>query len=142
MLSQHSFTSLLGGCSGVTTRLEQQQQAWRYVAPRAYDFEYSWQCFCPGGGIWWHLTVEDGRVTNAAVVDSATPGKGGIIPPPEGWPTVDSVFARVTRALASSDSVEVSYDPQFHFPSRVVVDRYRNAVDDEWTIQIRRFRAR
>ena len=141
-LTTLAFAILTIGCREAKSDLEQQWQSWRSVAPRAYEFEYSWQCFCPGGGIWWRLTVENDLVTSAAVVDSSNPGKGGIVPPAEGWPTVDSVFARITRERASSDSVEVSYDPEFHFPRRVRVDRIRNAIDDEWTIELRGFRAR
>ena len=84
--------------------------------------------------------MKEGRVTSAVVVDSTTAGKGGVVEPAGGWPTVDSVFARVAGARISSDSVDISYDPRFHFPNRAFVDRWRNAVDDEWTIEIRNFR--
>ena len=137
-----AFALLLAGCANTSSEFARQSQSWREIAPQSYEFEYSWQCFCPGAGVWWNLTVEGGRVTAATVVDSSTGAKGGVVPPGEGWPTIDSVFARVQRALATSDSVDVSYDSVFHFPSRVIVDRERTAIDDEWTIQIRRFRPR
>ena len=36
------------------------------------------------------------------------------------WPTIDSVFANATSALANRDNrVEISYDPRYDYPTRL-----------------------
>ena len=132
----------LSACSR-SQSVETELRAWRAVAPPSYEFDFKWKCFCPGAGVWWRVVVENHVVTGANVIDSTLIPKGGFGPPAGGFPTIDSVFARIERAIAAnSASVDVFYDADLHFPISVTVDQLREAVDDEWTLDIRSFRPR
>ncbi|HMB89921.1 MAG TPA: DUF6174 domain-containing protein, partial [Rhodothermales bacterium] len=45
--------------------------------------------------------------------------------------TIDGLFEVLQRALKEADDVEVDYDAQYGFPTRIAIDYYKNAVDDE-----------
>lgn len=129
---------LLQGCGGAERRLDEEVRAWQAAAPSSYAFEYARSCFCPGAGTWWRVDVAD---VQAAPVDSTYIGKGGPVPPPNGQPTIDSIFAMARRALTGgNDSVAVAYDSAYHFPREINVDHDRRAVDDEWSLRVRAFR--
>ena len=119
------------------------RESWRKVAPRSYEFEFSWHCFCAGAGAWWHVIVENDRVISTNPVDPTVVPRGGLVAPYGGFPTIDSLFAQIDRARAAkSASVEVSYDPELHYPISIAIDRELNTIDDEWSMQLRNFRVR
>jgi hypothetical protein len=135
-------TVLCGSCARPQL-VTNHREAWRKVAPRSYEFDFSWHCFCAGAGAWWHVIVEDDRVISATLIDPFVVPKGGPTPPPGGFPTIDSVFAQIDRARAAkAASVVVSYDQALHYPLTVAIDRERDTIDDEWAMQIRNFRVR
>lgn len=117
--------------------------SWREVAPRSYEFDFSWHCFCAGAGARWHVIVENDRVVSATLTDSSFIPRGGFVPPAGGFPTIDSIFDHIARAHATRNArVDVSYDRDLHIPLTVVIDHDLDAIDDEWSMQIRNFRIR
>jgi hypothetical protein len=121
-----------GSADGTPAEVRRQAAAWAAARPAAYDYHYRVDCFCIGGGRWYRVSVRDGRVAAAALLDpDASGGKG---PPLASGavPTVDSLFAIVRRAYASgADSVAVEFDDTAHYPRRIRIDWRRGAVDDE-----------
>jgi hypothetical protein len=137
-----AFSVLLGSCTD-SASVVNQRESWREKAPRAYEFEFSFNCFCPGAGAWWRVIVENDVVASATPINPMVVPRGGFRPPAMGFPTIDSVFVQIERARAAgSASVEVSFDKDFHYPSSVAIDRERDTIDDEWSMQIRNFRVR
>jgi hypothetical protein len=56
---------------------------------------------------------------------------GGIVEPE--LRTVESLFTEAERLIRSdAEEVTVVFDRTLGFPTRISVDRWRNAVDDEW----------
>jgi hypothetical protein len=53
--------------------------------------------------------------------------------------TIDDVFAALREEFRESDEVNVTYDPEYGFPTSVEVDRIRNAIDDEWSFGVSDF---
>ena len=48
--------------------------------------------------------------------------------------TVESPFTEAERLIRSdADAVTLAFDRRLGFPARISVDRWRGAVDDEWT---------
>jgi hypothetical protein len=117
--------------------------SWLALAPRSYEFDFRWHCFCAGAGAWWHVIVENDRVVRATLADSSIVPRGGFVPPAGGFPTIDSVFATIARGRATRNArVDVSYDRDLHIPLTVAIDYDLDAIDDEWSMQIRNFRVR
>ena len=124
----------------VPATLERHYAAWQAARPARYAFEYRVDCFCIGGGRWYLVTVDSGRVTSATVSDSASGGKGGPLAL-EFVPTIDSLFVFARRAYAEkADSVAVELDTAIHHPTRLYIDRMVQAADDEVTYSVRALR--
>ena len=108
--------------------MESARQRWHATSPRAYRVVVSRECFCDAG-IPFESEVEGGDVITAA---------GGVrsfgrAAEPE-LRTVETLFAEAERLIRSNaEDVKVSFDIQFGYPSLIVVDRWRDAIDDEWT---------
>jgi hypothetical protein len=57
-----------------------------------------------------------------------------------GYPTIDSLFARVTRANAEgAHSVKVDYDETYQFPKTIFIDHRENTADDEVGFKVENF---
>jgi hypothetical protein len=107
--------------------LDGARTLWRAAAPHEYRLVVSKDCYCDRG------TPFESRVRGAAVV-SGTGGvrSWGIAVEPE-LRTVESLFTDAERLIRSeADEVAVVFDPGLGYPSRISVDRWRHAIDDEW----------
>lgn len=54
--------------------------------------------------------------------------------------SIDQVFSMVRTQYRLADHVSVTYDRTYGFPAQVSVDPDRNAIDDEWSFGVTRFR--
>lgn len=122
-----------GSVDGPSAAYDEHLKAWREIAPASYEFEYLQQCFCPQAGIWWHVQVVNGAFVSVVPVNVATPT--GVSPRRF---TIDSVFVQAKGALDDKNaSVGILYDPTWHHPAVIRVDPLKNAIDDEWELQVR-----
>jgi len=102
---------------------------WEEAGIDSYTYQLTRSCFCPGpfGPI--TVTVVDGKVESVTHGRKQTPvGEDELGERPL---TVDELFGYVDEATGKADDVAVDYDPDLGYPTRISVDWYRNAIDDE-----------
>lgn len=127
--------ALLAACSSPTDQarddLRENRERWQALGLHAYSFEFRRVCFCGGPLRPVRVVVRGDSIVS--VTDAATGG------PPQflaaGWvATVDQVFDELIRDSATAASMELAFDPTYHFPSHAKVDRIKNAIDDEYEL--------
>lgn len=102
--------------------LEQARDRWAAAGIENYTWTVTQGCFCDVPTI--TVTVRDGRVDR--VVDIF-----GEVRPNELGLTVDDVFDRIDRALATGTG-SARYDTTDGHPLEAGLDPFPAAVDDEW----------
>lgn len=129
--------SLTGG-----TEFSSNQEKWQQSGVTSYRFSLFIGCFCPFVEVM-PLTIE---VRNGEVVSMAA-SDGSIIEPSDPsheflirYATLDRIFAELDAELdGGADEVIVSYDPTYGYPAEVSIDRIKEAIDDEMSLQISAF---
>jgi hypothetical protein len=125
---------LTAGCSvdgalgpGPALELARAERRWERQDLVDYDYRYQRGCFCPDRG---PLRV---RVRAGAVVSATRLDDGSALSASElaEVPTIPGLFEIARGALADADAVEVAYHPAFGFPTRISIDWYEHAADDE-----------
>ena len=116
---------------------ELEQQLWEDLGIKDYQYEYLVSCFCgfngPNPAL---ITVRDGVVSKVEPVDGGSPFGGSV----SAWPTIDSLFAIISRADAGNPNVlKVQYDETYHYPKKIDLDPVERAIDDEITYRVDRF---
>jgi len=138
-----ALTLILAACS-VTKSNEYAQNLdrWQSAKISHYQYQLTLSCFCPYGDIM-PLTVEvmDGKAVSMTSVDGKTldladPSYGEFA----SYATIDQVFVQTKSALEKADEVKLSYDPQYGFPSAVMIDFIKKAMDDELSIYVENFK--
>jgi hypothetical protein len=94
--------------------IAKERALWRASGPRDYRFLLRVSCFCPGPKGWLLMEVRGGQLVQAS--DSA----GNSIALTD-WNTfsVDKMFDTLEGWVGRNGSVEVLFDPRWHFPARV-----------------------
>jgi hypothetical protein len=121
-------TILVPGRRDLLQKLSGARTQWRGAAPHEYRLTVAKECFCDRG------TPFQSHVRGIVVVS----GTGGVrsrgIGVEPALRTVESLFTETERLIRSNaDEVTVVFAPRLGYPARISVDRWRNAVDDEWT---------
>ena len=104
--------------------LQANHTRWREAEIHNYDFDYQVFAFAPSPPV--TIEVRNDLVTR--VVQRSTGEELDV----RGYPTVDSLFVWTERLTDSDYRLKLTFDPQFHFPSRVDGD-IPHAADDEFT---------
>ena len=110
---------------------ERERELWDALEIRDYQFTYNVACFCgfvgPNPAI---ITVRDGVVTRVEYPIGSAQGSGSY--PVQGYPTVDSLFARIERVQEKNPAeLDVDFDETYHYPRSIDIDYIKNAIDDE-----------
>jgi hypothetical protein len=128
---------LLAACSSPTGQarddLEENRDRWQALDLHSYSVEFRRVCFCGGP-----LQPVRVVVRGDSVVSVTDPTTGQ--PPqflPSGWAgTIDQIFVELIRDSHTAASMELGFDPTYHFPSHAKVDRIKNAIDDEYELTL------
>ncbi|MEO8880213.1 MAG: DUF6174 domain-containing protein [Gemmatimonadaceae bacterium] len=116
--------------------ISHNQSTWRKSQPRKYSFEYRFTCFCPGSGITYRATVDNGSMISRTVVGPA-PGAPISAPPL----TIDSLFATIKRAqLHRAPKIEVKFDSVRHFPKSIYILWQTGVTDSDTRVEVLDFR--
>lgn len=116
--------------------ISRNESAWRSSEPRRYSFDYRYTCFCPGSGVTYRATVQNGTMISQTVVGSAR-GTPSIIPPL----TIDSLFATIIRAQRhKAPKLEVDFDPVRHFPKSIYILWEAFITDSDTRVEVIDFR--
>lgn len=104
-----------------------QQRLWERQGLSNYAYTLNVACFCPYAGPM-RVDVRADSVYRATLIDT-----GLDIADLERFnvKTIDGLFEVLEKAIKDADNVEVDYEAQYGFPTRIAIDYYKNAVDDE-----------
>lgn len=94
--------------------LTRERRLWRANDLRDYQFLMKVQCFCPGARGWLLIEVRSSKLVKAW--DSA--GKPVAL---TDWNTlsIDDLFAHIERTSELDASVQITFDPRWHFPAYI-----------------------
>ena len=94
--------------------LRRERALWQSSRPRDYQFLIRVSCFCPGQRGWLLMEVRDGQPLQARDRN----GKVVALSNDDTF-SIDGLFDNLQRTLDRSASVQVSFDPRWHFPVSV-----------------------
>ena len=132
-------TIALTGCSwfegnNTLDLLESRQKRWVSQGITSYSFELRRSCFCGGPQGPVRIVVRDNAIVSATEVQPS--GQ----PIPEWWArTIDQIFADLIRTAEDADEMALDFDDTYHFPTSVIADPIKNAIDDEFSLAITNF---
>lgn len=113
--------------------------------PASYSFTYGFSCYCPDIDVTYRVVVEDGAVTSAVVDEVGSRRTRRTVKPGDEAPSYsaltiqDMIDARGLSGEGKADQVDVTWPEGTDHPTRIAVDRLRNAIDDEITYEILTF---
>jgi hypothetical protein len=131
----------LSACTAAPkSELSRKRATWDSAHITNYRFSLFIGCFCVFRDRMPLLVeVRDGEVVSMTYSD------GAVVPETERdffnrFATIDKIFAELESGQASkADEVKVTYDATYGFPDQVNVDQIKNAMDDEYSLQISDF---
>lgn len=120
----------LSAC-GAKSELGKNREKWDSMGVAHYRFELTISCFCPFMDVM-PVTVEvkGGQIVSLTDVNGQ-PLSEEFRASFEKAATVEGLFAVAEENLSNADQVDVTYDAKYGFPTSIVVDRIKMAVDDE-----------
>jgi hypothetical protein len=114
--------------SDVENKLNDEYAKWLAKGPATYEYRLTQICFCAPDYTKTFLV----RVSNGTVVDTRDATTGA--PPPAQYQsrTVPDLFAVIHDAIGrDADQIDVDYDPELGYPTRIAVDYVKQAADEE-----------
>lgn len=128
------------GCEAPTApgerdSLVEARARWLARGSQSYSYDVNRNCFCLLGGRRMSVTVRDGAVVSAELLDSGDDVEAGLL---SYVPTVADLFDLIEDALDRNAAYFVAeYDQTFGFPTRIEIDYSSSAADDEIAISAR-----
>ncbi|ACR12743.1 DUF6174 domain-containing protein [Teredinibacter turnerae] len=136
------FTSIvLLGCNGdnkdhSTKELDEARAIWSKANLSYYQFTYRRFCFCPQTEAL-IIEVQNNQVTSAFYTPSGTYLSDEELAYVQ---NIDELFDTIEELIVDqADEVTVIYNSTYGYPEQVDVDLYKNAIDDEFTLNITDF---
>jgi Family of unknown function (DUF6174) len=130
----------LSACGGGST-FQRNQDKWESKNINHYRFTVVVGCFCPFAGAEVTYEVQNGQVVNESVKPAPDrpddPNRISDFYQP--YNTIGKVFDYVEQAVKEADETTIQYDPTYGFPTSVVVDQIKQAVDDEMYLTLSSF---
>ena len=135
---------ILAACSAGGTDFSRNQQKWQDANITHYRFELNISCFCAFRDQM-PLTIEvrDGQIVHMATVDGTL-----VLDTDQNYEfyaphaTIDLLFAELDAALnGGADTVTVTYDATYGFPTEVAIDYSQETADEEMYYSISGFEA-
>lgn len=120
---------------GERDQLTQARARWYAQGALSYSFELSRGCFCVLAGRRMIVTVENGQVLGAELLDSGDAVELTLL---TYLPSIPDLFDLIEDALDRGvASFSASYDPLYGYPTRIEIDYSASAADDELAISVR-----
>jgi hypothetical protein len=135
---------MLAACSAGGSELSRNQEKWQDANITHYRFNLNISCFCAFRDQM-PLTIEvrDGQIVHMAAVDGTlvldTDQNYEFFAP---HATIDLLFAEINAAVnEGADSVTVTYDATYGFPTEIAIDFSQEMADEEMYYSISGFEA-
>jgi hypothetical protein len=102
---------------------------WRSLGLTNYTFKFSRLCMCNPIQLTGKVSVKNGKVIAVKDADSG----GQPIPNPDlsQFKSIEELFDILQTETVKADLLEVGFDEEFYFPTRIHIDYDLNIVDDE-----------
>jgi hypothetical protein len=135
---------MLAACSAGGSELSRNQEKWQDANITHYRFNLNISCFCAFRDQM-PLTIEvlDDQIVHMATVDGTLvldtdPNYEFYAP----HATIDLLFAEIDAAVKEgADSVTVTYDPTYGYPTEIAIDFSQEMADEEMYYSISGFEA-
>jgi hypothetical protein len=102
---------------------------WDSVGVSEYQLQVGKICFCaPEVTAPVVVTVRGDEVVDVRYAEGRPEGAPDV---PEDAPTVETLFDAVERAIDEADELQVEYDPELGYPTRIGIDFDTDVVDEE-----------
>ena len=127
------------GRGALDAEFERHAELWLSRRPQAFRYVVERSCFCAPEYRQPYLVHEEGddrTVTFASPLAPESRENRGTPPEPE---LIGDLFTLVRRALAEADTVDVTYDSAFGYPSSVTIDWSYEIADEEQYFSVRDF---
>jgi Family of unknown function (DUF6174) len=109
---------------------EAAKARWEANGPASYRITIQRLCYC-GSVEPVQVTVSGGSVVDRRYVETGDPVPDQLV---AFYPAVPGLFDLVADAYRRADDAHATYDPDWGFPTNVVIDYVKNAIDDELTV--------
>lgn len=124
----------------------EHRSLWEEQGIESYTFEFSKLCYC--GGLFNPATIVVKADTIHAVLDPETgeplrdPQTGELVLPnyPNSFQTIDELFDVIENARKKADKLDAEYNRELGYPMFIGIDYIKEAVDDEVTYKVDKFR--
>jgi len=135
---------MLAACSMGGSEFSRNQQKWTDANLNHYRFELNISCFCAFRDQM-PLTVEvrDGQIVHMATVDGTL-----VLDTDQNYEfyaphaTIDLLFTEINTAInEGADSVTVTYDATYGFPTEIAIDPSQQIADEEMYYSVSGFEA-
>ena len=135
---------MLAACSAGGSELSRNQEKWQDANITHYRFNLNISCFCAfRDQMPLTIEVQDGQIVHMAAVDGTlvldTDQNYEFFAP---HATIDLLFAEINAAVnEGADSVTVTYDATYGFPTEIAIDFSQEMADEEMYYSISGFEA-
>jgi len=134
---------LLAACtepsfSPAAVQLEVAQQRWQRTVHPDYDLTVQRSCFCATPVVRAvRVTVRNGSPAGLVYADSGTAVDTVLF---ADYRSVDRMFAFLRAVMAAKpDSISITFDPVWGYPTQVTVDPNFTTIDEEFAFQVSGF---
>lgn len=135
---------ILAACSAGGSELSRNQQKWQDANITHYRFNLNISCFCAfRDQMPLIIEVRDGQIVHMAAVDGTL-----VLDTDQNYEfyaphaTIDLLFAEINSAInEGADSVTVTYDATYGFPTEIAIDFSQEMADEEMYYSISGFEA-
>lgn len=125
--------------AAATRQLHAAESKWQQLKPEHYAYILHRSCFCPPEATKpIEIRVFRGKIQQATVLPDGTPlpadRQGTAL-------SIDDLFGKIRDAIEhKAASLEVTYDPQYGFPTRISIDYDRMMADEELSLSVSDFK--
>lgn len=133
------FCQLATGPESALHRIKIQQAKWRSQGISSYRIQQQRQCFCPPPHGFVALQIVADQVVAAIEVAN---GQSVAEWQLDGFWTIDGLFDWLLEVVQNDpEQLDITFDPVYGYPTKVVYDQSRTAVDEEMTLLMRDLQA-
>ena len=132
------FLLFFASCDKISKKdLKEEKAKWETLNATKYAFDYDASCFCPGLEHFpARFIVENNIITEVLDIDTGQPkayDNGTLVSDslPSLAKTIDDLFDVVEENRGDAFELEVTFDEDHGFPTNMLIDLIRNAVDDK-----------
>lgn len=108
--------------AGLRDELGRNLELWESRRPAAYSYRIARRCDCGPDHLRPYRVTEDGDEPRFEYASPLAGGPDGVDGSPPEPLRIADLFGLVGSSLGRGEAIEVSYDPAFGFPTRLVLD--------------------